>query len=233
VTLLALATRVADLSTSCKDWERRAEEVGRLATRRDQLRIIADRVSSLTTVADVLCKEPTLLSRLVQVKVVARRLSIRANDLAHRLEMSSEAVLKPKALDIFEGGALDDIERHLTSAWRDFLGTGDRPGIETVLGRFAALRDVVARITQRRRQLQTLALTLPTTSACIIEGRVVKTELANELSALAGSGLDDDVVEFLRQSVEGVPLSALLANDKILVWLADHGLTDYFRVRSN
>lgn len=233
MTLLEFATQVAELSGRCRDWQERADEVGRLVTRRDQLRVIANRVSSLATTAEVLSNEDSLESRLKPVRELSQKLSVKADDLLRRLETTSESILKPKALDAFESGALDEIQRILTAAWRDLLGTGDQPGIETVLSRFDALRDVVARITQRRRRLQELAATLPTTAAVVAEGRDVKRALADDLGSLTGAGLDDEVASFLRRSVEGVSLEDLLANGRVLAWLAKHGLAGYFRVRSN
>ena len=56
--------------------------------------------------------------------------------------------------------------------------------------------------------------------------------LANELKSLEGTGLDQNVLHFLRRSLEGVPLPELLRNDKILRWLEENNLTEYFQVRS-
>src|SRR5262245_11971769 len=128
MTLTTLADRVTALSATCKEWQDRADELGRFATRRDQLREISDRVTEFAAASDVLSQESSIETRLRPVKAAAQTLRVRADDLVQRLASSSQSILKPKALDLFETGLLDEIAKGLHGAWQDFLGTGDRPG---------------------------------------------------------------------------------------------------------
>jgi hypothetical protein len=112
------------------------------------------------------------------------------------------------------------------------VGTEGQVGIENVLSRFGGLRDIVARITNLREALKSLSSQLPTTPEAIDLAKKAKASLAEELASLVGSGLNDDVISFLRRSVEGVPLSEVLAKEDIINWLKENNLSQYFRVRT-
>jgi hypothetical protein len=232
MTLSEKILRVSQLSASYKDWQDRAEQVGLLVTRRDQLRRIAEKVHTLAVAAEVLSHESSVNFDLETVRSVSQRLKVRADSLLQKFESSLDSLLKPKALDLFEGEALQAIERSLTVAWQNFLGTEGQLGIENVLSRFAGLRDLIAQITRLRQALQVLGSRLPSTIETVEEARTVKASLAGELSRLTGTGLNPEVVTFLRRSVEGVLLSELLSNDSLVDWLETQNLTQYFRVRS-
>ena len=232
MTLGEKALRVSQLSTHCREWQDRAEQVGQLITRRDQLRSIADKVHTLADAAEVLSQEGSISLDLDTIRSTAKRLKVRADNLLLKFESGSDSLLKPKALDFLEDEALRSIESRLMLAWQDFLGTEGPLGIETLLSRFAGLREVIARITRLRQALQVLGSCLPLSIQTMEKGRIAKTDLAGELSCLTGSGLDSDVVSFLRRSVEGVLLSELLSNESLVDWLKRQNLAQYFRVRS-
>jgi len=227
-----MALNVLDLSEKCKELRDRAQEVGLLATRRGQLRQISDSIKALALASEVLSQEPSVHPDLEAVRGVSQKLRVRTNTLLRKMEVSSEALLKPKALDAFDVELLAAIERGLLNTWRRFLGTDGQPGIETVLTRYIALKATVERIKNLRLTLQTLGAQLPSTTHVLDQARSAKVDLAKQLSSLVSSGLDEEVVTFLRRSVEGVSLSDLLSNERVLVWLKAQGLTPYFRVRT-
>ena len=56
--------------------------------------------------------------------------------------------------------------------------------------------------------------------------------LKQTVATLRGEGIDDEVLEFLRELADGVPLANLLDNKKVMKWILDNNLTESFQVTS-
>jgi hypothetical protein len=230
--LAARAAALRQLAIECKEWQKRTNEISRSVTRRDELVPIANRLRAAASAYQVLVADPKVKIHLEPASRIAGRLQAKAKELLDQIASDPQALLKQKALDIFRQEDLAVIERALHASWQWFLGVVEPAGIETVLRRFSSLRETANRLASLRSSLQKHAEKLPTTSEAFEEGLRLKQALANELKSLEGTGLDQNVLHFLRRSLEGVPLPELLRNDKILRWLEENNLTEYFQVRS-
>ncbi len=231
-TLAARAAALKELAEKCKDWQKRADDIGRFATRRDELDTLARRIANAASAYQALAADAKVRIHLDPASTIATRLQAKAKDLVHQVTTNPHSILKQRALDAFKEEELVGIERALHASWQWFLGAGERAGIETVLLRFSALRETATRLARLRSSLQKHAEKLPMTPEAIEEGRRLKQALATELESLKGGGLDEDVLAFLRRSLEGVPLPELLKNERVLAWLRDNHLMSYFQVRS-
>jgi hypothetical protein len=230
--LVARAIALGELAEKYKEWQRRADDIGRFVTRRAELDAIARRVGDAATAYQTLAPDPNLRTHMEPAVEIAARLQSRTEDLLHQIVASAQTILKQKALEPFKEEELSGIERALLSSWQWFLGASERTGIESVLMRFPALRQTGTRLARLRVSLQHHGERLPLGPEAVEEGRRLKQLLADELKSLEGTGLDSVVLAFLRRSLEGVPLAELLTNDKVLNWLRENHLTSYFQVRS-
>lgn len=230
--LAGRAVALRDLAEKYKDWQRRADDIGRFATRRDELDVIARRIGEAAAAYHALAAEPNVRGHMEPAVRIAACLQSKTKDLVHQIMTSPQTILKQRALEAFKDEELSGLERALHSSWQWFLGATERSGIETVLMRFPALRQTATRLARVRFSLQHHAERLPLRPQAIEEGHRLKDQLAAELKSLEGTGLDEVVLAFLRRSLEGVPLAELLANDKVLAWLRENHLASYFQVRS-
>jgi hypothetical protein len=231
----SLATRansLRELSEEYKRWQKRAEDIQRFLTRRDELDDIARRIGEAAAAYQALSGDPNVRTHMARAVGIAIRLRSRTKDLLQQMVATPETILKAKSLEPFKGDELGGIDGALRSSWRWFLGAGERMGIEAVLTRFPALRLTATRLARLRESLQHYGEKLPSGPGAVEEGRRLKKQLADELKSLEGAGLDSAVLAFLRRSLEGVPLAELLADDKVLTWLRENKLTGYFQVRS-
>jgi hypothetical protein len=230
-----LATRansLRELAEEYKHWQKRAEDIQRFLTRRDEIDVIARRIGVAAAAYQALADDPNLRTHMEPVAAIASRLRSRTKDLLQQIIASPQTILRPKALEAFKLDELSAIESALRSSWQWFLGASERMGIEAVLTRFPALRQTATRLARFRVSLQHHGEKLPSAPGAVEEGRRLKKQLADELKSLEGTGLDSAVLAFLRRSLEGVPLAELLGDDKVLKWLRENNLTGYFQVRS-
>jgi hypothetical protein len=231
----SLATRadsLCKLAEEYKHWQKRAEDIQRFLTRRDELDEIARRIGQAAAAYQALAEDANVRTHMAPAVTVAIRLRSRSKDLLQQVIANPQTILKAKALEPFKGDELSGIEAALRSSWQWFLGASERMGIEAVLTRFPALRPTATRLARLRASLQHYGEKLPSGPGAVEEGRRLKKQLADELKSLEGAGLDNAVLAFLRRSLEGVPLAELLADDKVLTWLRENKLTGYFQVRS-
>jgi ATP-dependent helicase YprA (DUF1998 family) len=127
---------------------------------------------------------------------------------------------------------VDAVESALLAAWQGYLGAGSQSGLESVLSRFPKLRGAAKRVAEARRALQERAATLPRSDSDVAECEEARSRLGEVLAEVDSSGVDAEVLAFLKGSVEGVSLEQVLRNERILAWLAKHGLAGQFSVRS-
>jgi hypothetical protein len=230
--LVTRTNSLRELAEEYKRWQKRAEDIQRFLTRRDELDAIARRIGEAAVAYQALADDPNVRTHMEPAVVIAVRLRSRTKDLLQQVIESPLAILKQKALEPFKMDELNGIEGALHSSWQWFLGASERTGIEAVLTRFPDLRQTATRLARFRVSLQHHGEKLPSGPEDVEEGRRLKKQLADELKSLEGAGLDSAVLAFLRRSLEGVPLVELLADDKVLNWLRENHLTGYFQVRS-
>src|SRR5690349_15785645 len=124
----SLATRanaLSELAVKYRDWQRRAEDIGRFVTRREELETVARRTGDAAAAYQALAADPNVRIHMEPAVEIAARLRSRTKDLLQQIIANPQTILKAKALEPFKADELSGIERALLSSWQWFLGASE------------------------------------------------------------------------------------------------------------
>jgi hypothetical protein len=227
-----LASRLVVLASNAKNWQERSGEAEKLATRRGTLQQYQAKLDGLkaaiVALGRVRAMEPARGAAIRGLR--GQRDAVHA--LAERCAEDANHVTRAKALDGLRSAEWDAVESALLAAWQGYLGAGAQSGLESVLSRFPKLRGEAKRVGEARRDLQARASTLPRSDNDVAECEEARSRLGEVLAEVDGSGVDAEILAFLKGSVAGVSLEHVLGNQRIIAWLAQQGLAGQFSVRS-
>lgn len=210
-----------------------ADQVEVLATRRQELSEFVQALEALVTRVQCLRTETQLAVTLAALRSSTDNIYQQAKELGTQVAEDVMSLGRPRALEAFtKTTVLKQIDLDLKEAWRRFVSADEHQGLEAVIARFPSMCAAARRIASVRARLQRVADTVPDQRQQIDEARRLKDSLALEIQQLEGDGLDEEVVEFLRQSVEGVPLGRVLSDDRLLAWMKTHNLLEAFSVKA-
>lgn len=230
--LTLFAQGLTGLAREVKNWEARSGDAEKFVTRRDRLVVYRDKLLRLVLSLDALSSVDAMQATHAAAIVALQSQREAARALAERCQEDSAYVTKPRAIDGLKEAELDTLETTVLSAWQTYLGAGGQSGIEVVLARFPQLRDTARRVAEARRELQGRATQLPSNTAEVEACERCRGRLAEVIARVDSSGVDEDVLSFLRASVSGVSLATLLDSEHLMSWMKEHGLASQFTVRS-
>ena len=156
------------------------------------------------------------------------------SEVLDKFTVDPNSILKAHGfkLDQYEG-TIEGYKKTLKDSWYIFAAPGSHgERLLDVLDRYPPFQNKVVKIRQLRINLAQKAEHLPKALKDIKQVKKWQDDLKQTVSTLRGEGIDDEVLEFLRELADGVPLANLLDNKKVMKWIHDNNLTESFQVTS-
>ena len=225
---LGLAAQNAkSLAEQLRDQQKTADHLAALKERRTQLDAVAVKAETLVQAYRVLrAQSPTLPTGVIKTaRQAVRDLRDRYTDDPLTVRLSAKNIDAP----------LGPTELVLQQTWtRVATPSANASALAELLGRFAQFRAASAAIRHSCERLVDAARLFPQSAKDLANVADLKERLDEQVETLKGKGLDSDVVQFLRDSVNGVPLEELLGKPSVLEFLRSHkllpSLTVSFRI---
>ena len=225
----------------------KAEDLKNLALVHAELRQQENIIDGFRTRRDTIKSISNSVGTLINLHQIMKRngIPIENNDPAfkwllneitsiyEKFQKDPGSILKPKVADLaqFES-KIRNIENSLSLSWKHHTSPGQQgEALVNVLDQYPPFRETVKRIRQLRQWLFQKAQNPPLSEQEVTEVKELKNKLAKEIQSLSGKGLDEEVLDFLRRSATGVPLSELFSKPKILEWLKKENLIKSFQVK--
>lgn len=229
-TLLTSANRLRKAAEAFSQRQQTQRKATGLYTRRGELEPLVTQASR----CHKSCK--AIRSGGASVKIPSQNLNAAKKSLdalRAKFEQDWEEVTKPGALD---AATLRDVIDECTSsarvAWHSFVDPpSENDPLVEVLERFPSLKKAAAQLSDIRESIRQAAAQLPKTKRDITKVAKLKSQQEECLSLLEKSGINDEVVDFLRRCATGVPLTELIDRPSLLEWIRNNELLDSFTVR--
>lgn len=199
-------------------------------TRRDKLRELAKSVGALVQAQKLLASSGV---RIRNNGVDLAGFQDKVSEVTVRFVKNPNSILQPRAVDLNQfQNTITAISNSLIASWKSYTAPGVQgEALVNVLDRYPPFRETAGRIRRLRQQLLQKAQELPSSEQDVRAVTDLKYQLAAEIRSLSGKGLDEEVLDFLRRSARGVPLSKLLSNPKVLKWLQEEDLIGCFEIK--
>lgn len=227
-----LCVHLTKVSSDALEWRKRAGDASKLIERREALvayhRAARSLLDAVLAIREVKALRPSTEAALKSLAQQQKAIQ----GLAEKSEQDATYITRPKSFEALRESDFALVEEALLNSWKDYAGAGQQPGVEVVLEKFKGLRSAAKQVSQARAALQRLASVLPRSSADVASCEAAREKLADALSHVEGSGIDAEMLGFLRASFDGVPLEKVLADERILEWIQEHDLAGQFVLRS-
>lgn len=220
----------------------RSNQLRQALERLSQLRDAGGTIAALQSQADAARTARDTAMSLASARALVRDLPIptetltehrtRVQALRQRLESPVDG---PLEVNLDFGQIQRDVAatmEALTRAWKQHcLSPVDGESLVPVLEKFAPFRAAVARYRTARAKLEAFSERLPKDGSVRDAVARQRNELHDAMKEIDAQGLDSDITDFLRRSVDGFPLVELIGNSKLIAWLEGQGLLPSLRVR--
>ena len=212
------AQNVKKLAEQLRDQQQTADHLEALQERQNHLNAIALKAESLVEAHRVL--KVAGIQLVPHNTIATSRQAVR--DLRDRYA-NDPFTVRQQARTI--DAPLASSESAMQQAWAQLAGpSANASALAELLGRFNQFRVAGAAIRKICEQLTIASRTLPRSAKDLTSVRDGQSQLQNLIETLKGEGLDTDVLQFLRDSVNGVPLEELLGKKAVLEFLRTHQL---------
>lgn len=200
-------------------------------TRKETLAALVSETTELVKSRNLL-KEGGVFVDTNTINLVPFRTQV--NEVIETYTVDPDSILKPHGFKLDQNRKIiEDLKQALEKSWYIFTVPGDRgERLLNVLYRYPPFQKKVDKIRQLRNKLAQKAEQLPKAVEEIEQVKKWQDDLRQTVATLKGEGIDDEVLEFLRELADGVILANLLDNKKVMKWIYDNNLTESFQVTS-